>query len=76
MLHSYGAQFSVFSLPTKQVECEELTRGSSIGGRLRSRTCGGKVQASNFGDGRGMLQGSAHDEVGLNGCGMECRTPV
>jgi hypothetical protein len=51
-------------------------RGSSISGRLQNRTCGSKVQASNFGDSRGMLQGSAHDEVGLNGCGMECRTPV
>jgi hypothetical protein len=26
-LHGYGVLFSVFSLPTKPVECEELTKG-------------------------------------------------
>jgi hypothetical protein len=50
--------------------------GSSTSGRLRSRTCGGKVQASTFGDCGGTLQGSAHDKVGSNGRGVECRTPV
>jgi hypothetical protein len=51
-------------------------RGSSTGGGLQSRTCGGKVQASTFSDGGGMLQGSAHDKVGRNGCGAERRTPT
>jgi hypothetical protein len=27
VLHGYGAPFSVFSLPTEPVECEELTKG-------------------------------------------------
>jgi hypothetical protein len=45
-------------------------------GGLWSRTCGGKVQASTFGDGGGTLQGSAHKEVGPNGCGAERRTPA
>jgi hypothetical protein len=27
-LHGYGAPFSVFSLPTEPVECEELTKGA------------------------------------------------
>jgi hypothetical protein len=51
-------------------------RGSSTGGGLWSRTCGGKVQASNFGDGGGTLRGSAHDKVGPNRCDVECRTPA
>jgi hypothetical protein len=56
------------------VEYEELTKGSSTDGGLRSRTRGGKVQASTFSDGVGMLQGSAHDKVGPHGCYAECRT--
>jgi hypothetical protein len=51
-------------------------RGSSTGGGLWSRTCGDKVQASTFGHGGGMLQGSANDKVGPNGCGTERRTPA
>jgi hypothetical protein len=51
-------------------------RGSSTGGGLQSRTYGSKVQASTFGDSGGMLQGLAHDKVGPNGCGAECRTPA
>jgi hypothetical protein len=47
---------------------------SSTGEGLQSQTCGGKVQASTFGNGGGMLQGSAHDKVGPNGCGAEHRT--
>jgi hypothetical protein len=53
-----------------------LPKGSSTDRGLRSRTCGGKVQASTFGDGGGTLQGSAHDKVGPNGCSVECRTPA
>jgi hypothetical protein len=49
-------------------------RWSSTGGGLWSRTCNGKVQASSFGDGGGMLQGPAHDKVGPNGCSAERRT--
>jgi hypothetical protein len=75
VLHGFGALFSVVSLPTELVECEELTKGSSTGGGLQSRTCSGKVQASTFGDGGGMLQGPAHDKVGQNRCVTECRTP-
>jgi hypothetical protein len=74
VLHGYSAPFLLVSLPTKPVGCEELTEGSSTGGGLRRRTCGGKVQASTFGDGGGMLQGSTYDKVGTNGCGAECRT--
>jgi hypothetical protein len=51
-------------------------RGSSKNRGLRSRTCGGKVQASTFSDGGGMLQGLAHDKVGSNGGGIERRTPA
>jgi hypothetical protein len=51
-------------------------RGSSTGKGLQCRTCDSKVQASTFGDGRGTLQGSAHDTVGPNGCGAERRTPT
>jgi hypothetical protein len=51
-------------------------RGSSTGEGLRSRMCGGKVQASIFGDGGGTLQRSAHNKVGPNGCGVDCRTPA
>jgi hypothetical protein len=77
-LHGYGASFLVFSLPMEVVECEELTNGVFYrrGGGLQSRTCGGKVQASTFGDGGGMLRGLAHDKVGPNGCDAECRTPA
>jgi hypothetical protein len=71
-----GAPFLVFSLPTKPVECEELTKGSSTSGGLQSRTCGGKVQASTFGDGGGTLQGLVHNKVGPNGCNTERRTPA
>jgi hypothetical protein len=46
------------------------------GGGLRSWTCDDKVQASTFSDGGGMLQGSAHDKVGPNGCGMKRRIPA
>jgi hypothetical protein len=53
-----------------------LPKGSSTDRGLRSRTCGGKVQASTFGDGGGTLQGSAHDKVGPNGFSVECRTPA
>jgi hypothetical protein len=49
---------------------------SSTGGGLRSRTRGGKVQASTFNDGGGKLQGMAHDKVGQNGCDPICRTLV
>jgi hypothetical protein len=49
-------------------------RGSSTGGGLQRGRCGSKVQASTFDDGGGTLQGSAHDKVGPNGCGMERRT--
>jgi hypothetical protein len=48
--------------------------GSSTGRGLQSRTCDSKVQASTFGSGGGTLQGSAHDKVGPNRCGMESRT--
>jgi hypothetical protein len=48
--------------------------GYSTGGGYRSRRCGNKVQASTFIDGEGMLQGSVHDRVGPNGCGVERRT--
>jgi hypothetical protein len=51
-------------------------RGSSTGGGLWSRVCGGKVQASTFDDSGGALQGSAHDKVGPIGCGTELRTPT
>jgi hypothetical protein len=51
-------------------------RWSSTGVGHRSRTCGGKVQGSAFGNGGGTLQGPAHDKVGPNGCGVECRTPA
>jgi hypothetical protein len=51
-------------------------RGSSTDGGLWSRTCGGKVQDSTFGDSGAMVQGLAHDKVGPNGCSMECRTPA
>jgi hypothetical protein len=74
-LHGYGAPFLVVSLPAEPMECEELTKGSSTSGGLRSRMCGGKVQASTFHDGGVTLQGSAHDKVGPNGCDAECRTP-
>jgi hypothetical protein len=47
-----------------------------VGGGLQSRACGGKVQASTFGDGEGALQGSAHNKVGPNGCDAEHRTPA
>jgi hypothetical protein len=75
-LHGYGAPFLVVSLPMKPVDCEELTKGVFYwrGGGLRSRTRGSKVHASTFGDGGGKLQGMAHDKVGQNGCGVECRT--
>jgi hypothetical protein len=36
--------------------------------------CGGKVQASTFGDGGEALQRSAHGKVGPNGCDAERRT--
>jgi hypothetical protein len=40
-------------------------RGSSTGGGLQSRMCGGYVQALTFGDGGGgELQGTANDKVG------------
>jgi hypothetical protein len=74
-LHGYGAPFSVVSLPTEPVGCEELTKGEGRGG-LWSRACGSKVQGSTFGDGGGTLQGSALDKVGPNGCGARCRTPT
>jgi hypothetical protein len=51
-------------------------RGSSTGGGLWSRTCGGKVQASSFDDGGGTLQGTAHDKAGPNGCSAERRIPA
>jgi hypothetical protein len=51
-------------------------RVSSTGRGLRSRMCGGKVQASTFGDGGGTLQGSGHDKVGSNGSGAEHRAPA
>jgi hypothetical protein len=56
--------------------CKELTKGVFFRWGLRSRTCGNKVQASTFGNGGGTLQGSAHDKVGPNGCGVERRTPA
>jgi hypothetical protein len=74
VLRGYGALFFVFLLPTEPVECEELTKGVFYWRGLRSRVCGGKVQASTFGDGRGALQGLAHGKIGPNGCGAECRT--
>jgi hypothetical protein len=49
-------------------------RGSSIGGELWSRMCGSEAQTLTFGDGGGKLQGTAHDKVGQNGCGVGCRT--
>jgi hypothetical protein len=75
-LCGYGAPFLVFSLPTESVECEELTKGVFYRWGLQSKACGGKVQASTFGDGGGALQGSAHGKVGPNRCGAERRTPV
>jgi hypothetical protein len=68
-LLDYGALSSVFSLPTEPVECKELTKGVFYRRGLWSRTCGGKIQASTFGDGGGTLQGTTHDKVGPNGCG-------
>jgi hypothetical protein len=71
----YGAPFSVGFLPTKSAGCEELTKGSSTGGELRSKMRGGNVQASTFGDGGGKLQGTAHNKASQNGCSAGCRTP-
>jgi hypothetical protein len=51
-------------------------RVSSTDRGLQSRMCGSKVQTSTFGNGGGMLQGSAHDKVGPNGCGTKRRTPA
>jgi hypothetical protein len=34
----------------------------------------GEAQALTFGDGGGELQGTAHDEVGKNGCDEGCRS--
>jgi hypothetical protein len=76
MLHGYGAPFSMVSLPTKPMGCEEHTKESSTGEGVWSRMCGGKVQASIFGDGGGTLQGSAHDKAGQNGWAVGCRTPA
>jgi hypothetical protein len=49
-------------------------RGSSADRELQSRTRGGEAQASTFGDSGGELQGTAHDEVGQNGCGKVRRS--
>jgi hypothetical protein len=55
-LHDYGALFSVVSLHTEPVGCEEFTKEVFYGqGGLRSRTCDRKVQASTFGNGGGTL---------------------
>jgi hypothetical protein len=49
-LHSYSAPFSVVSLPTEPVGCEELTKGgSSAGEELWTRTRGGKVMETREG---------------------------
>jgi hypothetical protein len=74
VLHGYGAPFSVIFLPTESAGCEELTKGSSSGGELRSKTRGGEAQTPTFGYGGGKLQGTVHDKVGKNGCGAGCRT--
>jgi hypothetical protein len=68
--------FQCFRFLRNQWSARNSPRGSSIGGGLWSRVCGGKVQASTFGDSGGALQGSAHDTVGTNGCGVERRTQV
>jgi hypothetical protein len=70
----YGAAFSMRFLPTGQRGARSSPRGSSPGGELRSRMRGGEAQALTFGDGGGELQGTAHDEVGQNGCGEGCRS--
>jgi hypothetical protein len=68
--------FRWFLFPQNWWSARNSWRGSSTGGRLWSRMCGGKVHASTFSDGGGALQGSAHDKVEPNGCGVECRTPA
>jgi hypothetical protein len=50
--------------------------GSSADGLLRCRTRDGEAQASTFGDGGGEHQGTAHDEVGQNRCGVVSRWPT
>jgi hypothetical protein len=63
-LHDYGAPFSVVFLPTQPVGCEELTKGSSTSGELRSRMHGSKVQASTFSDGGGSSKGRLTKRLG------------
>jgi hypothetical protein len=69
-------RFRCFLFLRNRWSARNSPRRSSTGCGVRSRTCGGKVQASTFGDSGGTLQGSAHNKVGPNGCGAECRTPA
>jgi hypothetical protein len=68
--------FRWFLFLQNQWSARNSPRGSSTDEGLWSRTCGGKVQASTFGDSGGTLQGSAHNKVGPNGCGAKHRTPT
>jgi hypothetical protein len=67
-------RFRCFLFLRNRWSARNLPRGPSTGRGLQSRMCSGKVQASTFSEGGGMLQGSAHNKVGPNGCGAKRRT--
>jgi hypothetical protein len=68
-LHGYGAPFSVFSLPTEPVECEEPTKGVFYrrGGGAPEQDVRRQGSSLKLWRWWGTLQGSAHDKLGQTG---------
>jgi hypothetical protein len=77
-LHGYGAPFSVFSLPTEPVECEEPTKGVFY--RRGGGGSGARRAAARFKPQTLAMVGNTprvgSRQVGPNGCDAERRTPT